>query len=102
VALAGPPQVGAIYSLSDGEGGFRAAKVLGVEGDVVFVQLFGERWSERPSLAAVRKKTSKSVPVAYSPQTFSGMQPFHLENGAVSAEETESYETWKTTKREVF
>jgi hypothetical protein len=99
--LPGPPQIGATYCLNDGEGGFRAAKVLVVEEEVVFVRLFAERWSARPSLSEVRK-TRKSASVAYSSETFTGMQPTHLENGGVSADDLEAYESWKATKREIF
>lgn len=37
--LTGEPQLGALYSLNDGEGGFRAGKVLAVDEDVIFIHL---------------------------------------------------------------
>ena len=100
--LPAQPQVGATYLLNDGEGGFRAAKVLAVvEDEVVFVQLLGARWKKQPTLGEVHKVQS-STAVAYSPPSFTGMQPIHLENGTVSPEELEAYETWKTGKRDIF
>jgi len=100
-APSGPLQIGATYCLNDGEGGFRAAKVLAVEDEVVFVRLFGDRWTTRPSLSEVRKP-SRSASVAFSDESFAGMKPIHLENGSVSADELESYEAWKRTKRDIF
>lgn len=103
--LAVPPEAGALYSLSDNEGGFRAGKVLATEDEVVFMLLHSERWTKRPSLALARKAAiaiSSAVPIAFSKQTFAGMQPMRLETGQVSADELEPYETWKQSKRETF
>ena len=99
--ISGPPRPGAIYSLNDGEGGYRLGKVLAVEEEIIFVNLYSERWTSRPSLEAARKANTL-VGLAYSAQSFSGMQPVHLEPGKVSAEELEAYEDWKRSKREVF
>jgi hypothetical protein len=96
-----PPEAGAIYSLNDGEGGFRTAKVLAIEDDVVFVNLFSERWLERPSLEAI-KKISSPVSVAYSTQSFADMRPKRLQSEKVSPDELEAFEDWKQSKREVF
>ena len=98
--LTGPPQAGALYSFNDGEGGFRVGKVLAVD-DVVFMNLFSERWTKRPGIAEARK-TTKPVALAYSFQTIQGMQPALLEAGKVMPEELEAYEEWKQSKRDVF
>jgi len=100
-ALAGPPQLGALYSFNDGEGGFRAGKVLAAEDDVIFVRLYANRWKARPSLAEARQ-AGNAIFLAYSSQTFTGMQPVHLENGAVLAEESSEYEVWKQSNQNVF
>jgi len=99
--LSGEPQAGALYSLNDGEGGFRAGKVLVVEDDVIFLHLYGNRWPSRPSRSTA-KEASKPMAVAYSSQTFSSMQPLHLEDRSVSAEELSDYETWRRSKRAIF
>ena len=91
--LSGPPQAGALYSLNDGEGGFRVAKVVAVEADVVFVHLFAKRWTSRP--AAVEAEAQTPSPVAFSPDTFAGMQPVHMKDGTVSQEEAGTYEAWQ-------
>jgi hypothetical protein len=96
-----PPEAGAIYSLNDGEGGFRAAKVLAIENEIIFVNLYTERWLERPSLEAT-KKISVPVGVAYSMQSFADMQPARLQAGNVSSDELEAFEEWKQSKRDVF
>jgi hypothetical protein len=99
--LSGEPQSGALYSLNDGEGGFRAGKVLAVEDDVIFIHLYGNRWSSRPSRSTA-KGAGNPMAVAYSPQSFSSMQPLHLEDGSVSAEELNDYEKWRRSKRAIF
>lgn len=99
--LSGEPQTGALYSLNDGEGGFRAGKVLVVDDDAIFIHLYGNRWTSRPSRATA-KGADNPMPVAYSPQSFSSMQPFHLEGGTVSVEELNDYEKWRRSKRAVF
>ena len=99
--LAGPPEPGAIYSLIDGEGGFRAGKVVVAEEDVVFVHLFANRWDSQPS-ADELTSTKAPLPVAYSPETFAGMTPRLVQQGAVSPEEEETYTAWKNSKQAVF
>ena len=64
--ISGLPQAGALYSLSDGEGGYRVAKVRVVEDEIAFVKLFSQRWTERPALAQARKATAP-IPIACHP-----------------------------------
>jgi hypothetical protein len=99
--LSGPPQTGALYSLNDGEGGFRVGKVVAAEEEVIFIRLFSDRWTSRPSLDKARTATLAS-PLAFSAQNFAGMRPMHLETGSVSPEELDAYETWKESKRDIF
>src|ERR1051325_572181 len=97
-----PREAGGLYSRPEGEGGYRVAKIVAVEeGEVVFVNLFANRWTKRPNLSEARK-ASTPAPVAYSFQTFAGMQPVHLENGTPTPEDLEAYERWKQGKRETF
>jgi hypothetical protein len=97
----GPPEKGAIYSLNDGEGGFRAAKVLAIEEDVVFVNLYSERWPKRPSLEEIQK-ISNPLALAYSMPSFAGMQPVRLQAGSVTPEELEIFGEWKQSRRDTF
>ena len=99
--ISGPPQKGALYSLNDGEGGFRAAKVIAVEDDVVFTRYYGDRWTSRPT-SADAQKADKATPLAFSTDTFVGMQPVQVADGSVSADDLELYETWKQSKQDVF
>ncbi len=99
--LAGEPQTGALYSLNDGEGGFRAGKVIVVDDDAIFIHLYGNRWTSRPSRSTA-KGAGNPTAVAYSPQSFSSMQPLHLEGGSVSAEELGAYDMWRRSKRPIF
>ncbi|HUR45970.1 MAG TPA: hypothetical protein VMZ27_08870 [Candidatus Saccharimonadales bacterium] len=100
-AETGALQPGALYSLNDGEGGFRAGKIIAVEDNVAFVHLFAKRWPKRPALEEARKAGSPA-PVAFTAQTMAGMQPMLLGNGTVSAEESQAYETWKASNQGVF
>jgi hypothetical protein len=99
--LAAPPQAGTLYSLSDGEGGFRAAKVISADAEVIFVNLYGNRWTTRPTLAAAQK-AGFPAPIAFLTATFAGMQPVALQTGTVSADELEAYEAWKRSKQDAF
>jgi len=100
-SLTGPPQPGALYSLNDGEGGYRLGKVLVVEDEIIFTKCFTDRWTRRPSLAEARKATTP-VSVAYRLQSFRDMKPVPLENGTVTAEEREAFEEWNKGAREIF
>jgi hypothetical protein len=99
--ISGPPQVGSLYSCSDGEGGYRVAKVLAVEDDIAFVRLFSERWTHRPALDEAHKATAP-IPIAYLLTTLSGLRPVHLEDGQASPEELALFEEWKRGKQDVF
>jgi hypothetical protein len=98
--ISGKPQAGGFYSFNDGEGGFRAGKVVAVD-DITFVRLYKERWTKRPSLAEARQAT-KPVSVAYSFETIEAMQPVLLEMEKVTPEELTAYDQWKQTAQEVF
>ena len=100
-SLSGPPKAGTLYSLSDGEGGFRAAKVIAVEEEVIFTHFYSQRWTARPTVTDAQK-TDRPASVAFSSQTFAGMQPMQVASGSVSAEEQEAYESWKQSKQDIF
>ena len=89
--IAGPPKAGALYSWSDGEGGFRVA----------FVRLFSQRWTHRPTLAQAHAAIAP-IPLAYSFATLAGMQLVHLEDSQATPEELELYQEWKRGKQDVF
>ena len=94
-------EAGALYVLNDGEGGYRAGKIIALEEDVTFMQLYVNRWVKRPALAEVRLARD-AAPIAFTAQTLAGMQPVLLSKGNVSEAETEAYQTWKESKREMF
>jgi len=99
--LSGEPEAGALYSLNDGEGGFRVAKVIAVENDAIFVHLYFKRWTSRPA-RTMAKAATHPMPLAYSTQSFVSMQPLHLEGGSVSAEELSTYEKWRRSDKRLF
>ena len=98
--ISGKPEAGGFYSFNDGEGGFRVGKVVTVQ-DFVFVRLFRERWTKRPTLAEARP-SSAPLSVAYSFETMGAMQPVLLEMEKVTPEELAAYEQWKQTEQDVF
>jgi hypothetical protein len=100
--ITGPPSAGMVCSLNDGEGGFRAGKVLAAEEEVVFVHLFAPRWSRRPTAAEALEKPGAPLAVAYSPESFAGMQPAFLTNAPVDPEELQLFETWRAGTRDKF
>lgn len=99
--LTGVPEPGVLYSLFDGEGGYRLGKVVAVESDVIFIQLFQDRWTERPSAKEVHKAT-KPLGVAYKPQSFTDMRPVRVEKSTIAPNESEAFENWKQGGREIF
>jgi hypothetical protein len=99
--LSGEPQAGGVYSLNDGEGGFRVGKVIAVEDEAVFINLYENRWKSRPS-RHIAKGVEKPVALAYSTQSFTSMHPLHLEDGSVLDEELSAYERWRRSKRPMF
>ena len=101
VTLSGAPEVGALYSLNDGEGGFRAGQIIAVADEIIFVHLYGQRWTSRPSRSEAIKR-DKATSLAFSSESFAGMLPVYVETGTVSAEELEAYEAWKQSKQDVF
>jgi hypothetical protein len=100
-APAVPAEAGCSYSLNDGEGGFRVAKVIANEDGVVFVHWFGTRWTSRPTLEQSRA-AGKPTSIAFLSEAFAGMQPVKLEKATVSADELDTYERWKQSPRDVF
>lgn len=99
--ISGLPEAGALYSLFDGEGGYRFGKVILVENEVIFLHLLEGRWQKRPSLSEFPKAT-KALPVAYKPGSFWDMKPVKLKQSTVTPEEKETYEAWKSGNEEVF
>jgi hypothetical protein len=97
--LSGPPQVGSLYSQNDGEGGFRVAKIISADAEVIFVNLYGDRWTTRPT-PDTAQKADRAAPIAFSVGTFAGMQPVALKTGSVSADELEAYEAWKKSDQD--
>ena len=81
--------------------GFRVVKVLLVNEEIVFVNLYADRWIARPSLEGGRKAKTP-IGLAYTLSSFTDMQPVHLENGQVTDDELEEFETWNKSKRDVF
>ena len=104
-------QVGAYYSVDDGEGWFRIAKVLATDDTGVHIRLYKNRWKERPtslrkddlSLGSVRDADGFGmghIPLTRS--AFLAWEPVLLETGTVESTELDGYEEWKSSKGGYF
>ena len=99
--LSGEPETGGLYSLNDGEGGFRVGKVVAVEEDAIFIHLYAKRWTSRPT-RSIAKTGDRPTGIAYSRQSFASMQPLRLDGSEVTAQELKDYESWRRSDPRVF
>ena len=111
LALRGPrPDVpplfaGGYYSVEDGEGGYRVARILAEEDDVVHVRVYANRFAERPqslvltSLTLGRTDDPKGFGIGHIPlprADFAAWKPVYLHLRApLTPQELEGYEAWR-------
>ncbi|MCW5891051.1 MAG: hypothetical protein KIT14_10925 [bacterium] len=97
-------EVGALYSVDDGEGHYRIAKILALDDRGVHMRLYKKKFSTRPATADPSSLTLGSVDDAdgfgmgHLPLTrraFLAWEPVFIAPGVVSAEELDGYEIWK-------
>ena len=106
-ASAPPERAGALYSVDDGEGWFRVAKVLLVEGEGVHIRLYKNRFKTRPDSVDFQSLTLGTVHdtdgfgMGHLPLTrraFRAWQPVFLAESPVAESELEGYRAWKDAK----
>ena len=94
-------QVGAYYSVNDGEGWFRIAKVLATDDTGVHIRLYKQRWKERPAilkkddLSLGSVKDADGFGMGHIPLTrsaFRAWEPILLARGTVDSAELDGYE----------
>jgi hypothetical protein len=103
--------VGALYSVDDGEGHFRIAKILVLDRATVHVRLYANRFNERPAtvdptaltLGTIHDKGGFGIghlPLARG--EFAAWKPVFLAQASVNPQELEGYRLWKESQGGVF
>jgi hypothetical protein len=96
--------VGGLYSFDDGEGGFRIAKVLAIDGGAVHVRTYKNKFTSRPKEVATSTLSLGSIDdeggggighLPLSPEGFAAWRPVFIMGSSVSEEELEGYRLWK-------
>ena len=104
-------QSGFLYTVDDGEGWFRFAKVLVVDDQAVHIRLYKNRFRERPTtvdpatLVLGNIQDADGFGIGHLPLTqkaFAAWKPVFLERGVVKPDELEGYETWKDAGGKLF
>ena len=106
-----PLKPGSLYSVDDGEGAFKIAKVLVVEDQGVHIRLYKNTYSTRPdkidpstlSLGSFLDKDGFGI--GHLPLSLKGFRvwkPALLMEGKVAPDELEGYNTWKEGGGGVF
>jgi hypothetical protein len=104
-------KIGALYSVNDGEGWYRIAKVLVVEKDGVHIRLYKNKFKSRPpgiefaslSLGSIHDKDGFGMghlPLTH--RAFVAWQPVLISEGSVSEEELDGYREWQNAKAGFF
>jgi hypothetical protein len=105
------PKVGGLYSVDDGEGAYRVAKVLAMDENGVHVRLYKNRFTQRiievdeGTLALGTINDPDGFGMGHLPvsrKTFAGWKPVFIRQSTVSQEELEGYELWKEGGGAVF
>ena len=97
-------KAGAIYSVEDGEGAYRVAKILVLDEQGVHVRLFKNTWNERPAQIEISELSlgsvhdGEDVGLGHLPLTkkaFAAWRPILVQSGTVAKDELDGYEMWK-------
>jgi hypothetical protein len=104
-------KVGGLYSVNDGEGNFRVAKVLALDDFAVHIRLYKNKYPVRPrtvdaatlSLGSIKDKDGFGMGhLPLSRKAFANWQPVFLTQSSVTAEELEGYKMWQEDHGGVF
>jgi hypothetical protein len=104
-------KVGGLYSVNDGEGSYRIAKILALDDSAVHIRLYKNKYRSRPatvdasllSLGTIHDKDGFGMGhLPLSRAVFANWQPVFLFQSTVTDEELEGYEMWKEGQGGVF
>jgi hypothetical protein len=102
---------GGLYSLNEGDGAFRVAKILVLEPNVVHIRVYKERFNALPqdvdpaqlTLGSMRDPDGFGMGhLPMAPNAFLASRPVFLRQETVTPEELEGYEVWKDAGGGVF
>jgi hypothetical protein len=97
-------QVGGLYSVENGKGGYVVAKILVLDPAVVHVRVYRDVFSSRPvqvnegvlTLGTLRDPNGFGMGhLPLSRRTFAAWKPQFIKASTVSARELDGYEAWK-------
>lgn len=97
-------KAGALYSVNDGEGFYRVAKILVLDEQGVHIRLYKNKWKERPATVDVSTLSMGSIDdpegfgmghLPLSRKAFTAWQPMFVQDGTVANEELDGYQMWK-------
>ena len=104
-------EAGSLYTVDDGEGWFRVAKVLVADDEAVHIRLYKNRFKERPTtvdpkdleLGTVHDKDGFGMGhLPLTRRAYSAWLPVLLQRGTVEPDELEGYEEWKSSGGGLF
>jgi len=104
-------KVGGLYSVDDGEGNYRVAKILALDDSAVHICLYKNKYRSRPatvegsslSLGTIHDKDGFGMGhLPLSRTAFANWQPVFLSQSSVTDEELEGYKIWKEDQGGVF
>jgi hypothetical protein len=104
-------KVGGLYSVNDGEGNYRVAKILALDDSAVHIRLYKNKYRSRPatvdesslSLGTIHDNDGFGMGhLPLSRAAFANWQPAFLFQSSVTDEELEGYEMWKEGQGGVF
>ena len=104
-------KVGGLYSVDDGKGNYRVAKLLALDDSAVHIRLYKNKYPSRPqtvdsstlSLGAIHDKDGFGMGhLPLSRKAFADWQPVFIFQSSVTDEELEGYKMWKENHGGVF
>ena len=102
---------GGIYSIDNGDGNFRAMKILKIERNIVHVRVYKNKFPSRPDSIKLDQLSLGKVAdtdgfgmghLPVSKQEFAAWKAVLLTKSTVKAEELEGYRYWKEAGGGVF
>ncbi|MCX5793895.1 MAG: hypothetical protein NTY77_00175 [Elusimicrobia bacterium] len=103
--------VGGLYSVQDGQGLYRAAKVVAIDEDGIHLRLFKNNWKRRPkavdssSLALGTVYDSDGFGIghlALSQEEFVSWKPVLLSREELKPDEVDGYQLWRRGRKGDF
>ena len=105
------PRVGGLYSVDDGEGSCRVAKILAVDDKGIHIRLYKNKWTERPddvdeqelSLGTIHDEDGFGMGhLPLSRDAFRAWNPVFVKQSDFSEDELDGYRMWQEAEGQVF